>query len=231
MGKALTLNTTGIYKEINGKLQETQVDLDEAKRLYQEDFLSVYPKVFFNRMKKLKGWQSDIGGKIQKEWNLTSAIDFGCASGFYLFGMFSNGAKIKGFEYSFENSKHLIPEEIKDMIHFGDVQEDLVDGKYDLSMSIEVAEHIMPDKSEQFVRNLAESSEKYIVLSAAEPGDGGTGHINCRIFSEWTDMFEKYGFAVSKEDTKILRGIFKSLKRPTKYSNVLSRKVHFLKKV
>ena len=229
MGKALTLKTTGIYKKVDGKMQEVQIEVDEAKKLYKEDFLSVYPKFFFNKMAKLKGWQSEVGSKIQKEWEVQSAIDFGCASGFYLFGMFNNGAKVKGFEYAFENSKHLVPEEIKEMIHYGNAQENLVDGIYELSMSIEVAEHVLPEKSDIFVNNLTESSSKYIVFSAAGLGEKGTGHINCRPFEEWVEMFDKNGFEPSKEDTKTLRNIFKGLKKPSKYSNVLSKKVHFFR--
>ena len=229
MDETFTLKTTGIYKKIDGKIQEVQIDVNEAKKIYKEDFLSVYPKFFFDKMAKLKGWQSEVGSKIHKEWKVYSAIDFGCASGFYLLGMFNNGAAIRGYEYAFENSKHLVPDEIKSFIHYGNAQEDLVDDVWELAMSIEVAEHILPEKSDIFVNNLTESSHKYIIFSAAGPGDKGTGHINCRPFEEWVEMFDKNGFTHSKEDTRILRSIFKGVERPSKYSNVLSKKVHFFR--
>jgi SAM-dependent methyltransferase len=231
MGKAFTvMKTTGIYKRIDGKIREVQIDIGEAKQLYKDDFLSVYPKFFFKKMRKLRGWQGEVGSGIQKEWGIESAIDFGCGSGYYLEGIFNNGAKVKGFEYAYEHSKEFVSESMKDFIQFGDVQTDLVDETFDLSMSIEVAEHILPENSLQFVKNLSESSSKYVILSAAELGDKGTGHINCRPFKDWEEMLESCDFYRSKEETKKLRKIFKTVRRPSKYSNILSRKVTFFQK-
>lgn len=65
--------------------------------------------------------------------------------------------------------------------------------KYDLAISLEVAEHLPAELSTTFVSNLAHLSD-VIVFGAAIPGQGGTNHINERWPSYWAAIFEKCGF-------------------------------------
>jgi hypothetical protein len=218
---------TNLYKTENGRMKEISVDIEDAIEIYKEDPLQVYPKGFFNKMVKLRGWQRDAGDKICKQWGVKSIVDFGCASGYYLEGFFNNGAKIRGYEYAYENTKKHIPEELSRFISFGDAQTNLIDEKYDMSFSIEVAEHILPESSQTFVDNLCFSSSKFVVFSAAPPGQGGTGHINERPFEEWKDMFRKNDFKYSQEDTDKLRKVFKTLPSRGPYVRLLSRQVTF----
>lgn len=220
------MSETKLYKTIDGNMREVSVHMDDAVALYKENPLEVYPDGFFKKMRKLRGWQKEAGSKICKSFNINSIIDFGCASGYYLEGFHEEGAEILGYEYAYENTKDNIPDHISEYIKFGDVQEPLIDGNFDMSFSIEVAEHILPEKSEQFVKNLCESAYPYIVFSAAPPGQGGTGHINERPFKEWEEMFKVYGFEKSKNGTKVLRDIFKNLSSSGPYVRLLSRQVN-----
>jgi len=43
-----------------------------------------------------------------------------------------------------------------------------------------VAEHIPKEFSESLVKNLIKLSKGFILFTAAKPGQGGTGHINCQ---------------------------------------------------
>ena len=52
-----------------------------------------------------------------------------------------------------------------------------VDRRFDLAMSMEVAEHLVPESSANFVRSLTRLSD-IVLFSAAVPGQGGTNHIN-----------------------------------------------------
>ena len=216
---------TNLYKISNGKMKEISVTLDEATEIYKKDPLEVYPKEFFKKMVKLRNWQNDAGRKICKTFNVKSVVDFGCASGYYLEGFHEMGAEILGYEYAYKNTKKLIPNHIKEFIKFGDAQEPLFEKRADMSFSIEVAEHILPEKSEQFVENLCRSGDMYVVFSAATPGQGGTCHINERPFADWKEMFAKHGYIKSKNGTKELRNIFKSLPSKGPYVRLLSRQV------
>ena len=68
------------------------------------------------------------------------------------------------------------------------------DAKYDLAMSLEVAEHLPPDRSESFIAELT-ALAPVVLFSAAIPQQGGTDHINERWQSYWAGLFEKQGFS------------------------------------
>lgn len=65
--------------------------------------------------------------------------------------------------------------------------------KYDLLISLEVAEHLSPNAAENFVGNLCKLSNT-IVFSAAIPFQGGQDHINEQWQTYWIKIFNKNGF-------------------------------------
>jgi hypothetical protein len=66
--------------------------------------------------------------------------------------------------------------------------------RYDLSMSLEVAEHLPPDRSESFIAELT-ALAPVVLFSAAIPQQGGTDHINERWQSYWAGLFERQDFS------------------------------------
>ncbi len=66
--------------------------------------------------------------------------------------------------------------------------------RVDLVISLEVAEHLPPAASQEFVRSLTQCTD-YVLFSAAQPGQGGTHHINERPIRFWVTEFEKNGFS------------------------------------
>jgi len=68
---------------------------------------------------------------------------------------------------------------------------------YCLATSLEVAEHISAVLADAFVRyfeNLAET----IIFTAAQPGQGGTGHINEQPREHWISKFASIGFPLDE---------------------------------
>ena len=58
--------------------------------------------------------------------------------------------------------------------------------KYDLVLSLEVAEHMPPEHIDKLAESLAAATSKYLVFTAARPGQGGTGHVPGSMHSkEW----------------------------------------------
>jgi hypothetical protein len=223
------IETTGVYKEIDGQIVEVQVSLEEAREYYIENHDAMYPKQFFARMRKLRTWQSEAGEKMANQFDVKSVVDFGCAQGYYLEGFQRAGAKVQGFEYSYDAAKQFIPDVVDDFVSMGDVSDLLECIDRDTSFSIEVAEHILPEKSEAFADNLA-GATRQIILSAAQPGSKGTGHINNRPNKFWFDLLEERGFGYNKAKTSELREIFATLSRRSKYTRFLSRSVMFFDK-
>jgi len=65
--------------------------------------------------------------------------------------------------------------------------------RFDLAMSLEVAEHLPPESTDVFLDSLAALSD-VILFSAAVPGQGGQGHINEHWQNWWARRFEERGF-------------------------------------
>jgi SAM-dependent methyltransferase len=70
-----------------------------------------------------------------------------------------------------------------------------LDRRFDLALSLEVAEHLPPERAGGFVADLCRLSD-VVVFSAAVPGQGGTHHVNEQWPSYWIALFESCGYTV-----------------------------------
>ena len=68
-----------------------------------------------------------------------------------------------------------------------------IERKYDLAISLEVAEHLPPEKAEEFISFLTDISD-FVLFSAAIPFQGGTNHFNEQWQGYWADLFEQKGY-------------------------------------
>ena len=166
------MGTTRILKDDGSK---QNLSVEDAIKMYKSTPGQIYSKAFFKkRHLKDNNWKVRLGELFVKRYSLESLVDFGCGEGEYLAGALKAGVKkVLGFEYLFENVKKYLSVESLGHIKYGNVMEEIDCGKFDCSMSIEVAEHILPEKSDVFVANLVNASKKYILLTAASPGQGG----------------------------------------------------------
>jgi SAM-dependent methyltransferase len=67
--------------------------------------------------------------------------------------------------------------------------------KFDLVITLEVAEHLNESSADEFVKTLINASDN-IVFSAAIPFQGGMNHINEQWMDYWSYKFEKEGYKV-----------------------------------
>jgi hypothetical protein len=67
--------------------------------------------------------------------------------------------------------------------------------QFDLVQSLEVGEHIKESACEGFIESIVRHARRYIVFSAAPPGQGGENHINEQPYEFWRKKFELRGFA------------------------------------
>lgn len=156
-----------------------------------------YNNSFFKEQEK----SSYLSGKkiiplIVDLFHPKSVVDIGCGIGNWL-NVWANEFKIVDFlgvDGPYVDPKMLmIPEE---NVLFFDLKKPLVlKRRFDLAMSLEVAEHIDPSCSEIFVSNLTNLSD-IIVFSAAIPNQEGTNHINEQNPEYWAKIFKKQGYEV-----------------------------------
>ena len=68
---------------------------------------------------------------------------------------------------------------------------------YDVAISMEVAEHLPESRANRFVALLTSLSDQ-IVFTAAQPGQGGTDHVNEQPPSYWISKFQERGFELDQ---------------------------------
>jgi hypothetical protein len=68
-----------------------------------------------------------------------------------------------------------------------------IDGRFDLAVCLEVAEHLPASAAPQLVKMLA-TAAPVILFSAAIPGQGGTAHINEQWPWYWRQLFASHGY-------------------------------------
>lgn len=124
-------------------------------------------------------------------FNPKSVSDYGCANGLYLEPFYNAGCVVQGYEVSPEALQNaVIPEQYISII---DKHEVLNPIKTDIALCIEVMEHIPEESAEFAISNLVKMSDT-IIFTAAIPGQGGKGHINCQHKEYWIDKMAEFSF-------------------------------------
>ena len=161
-------------------------------------------RYFKKKYKKYRVWENEIGKYIVDVFGLKSILDLGCGIGSYLEGSSSAGCKdICGVELKYGNAKKYIVKSIFPYIKYGDVTKNInLKHKFDCVISFEVAEHINPNGTDIFVNNLVKYTNKYIIFTAAPPGQPGRGHINLRKRNFWIKLIESKGVVYDEKIVK-----------------------------
>lgn len=126
----------------------------------------------------------------------SSVVDFGCGVGNWL-KVWKESTPVKdllGIEGPYiKKELYKIPEE---MIMLTDLKNKVELGrKFDLVISLEVAEHLPHESAETFVSSLVAAGD-VVVFSAAIKGQLGTYHINEQYPEYWAAIFKKFGYEV-----------------------------------
>lgn len=133
--------------------------------------------------------------QLVKIINPKSVIDVGCGIGTFLKVFKENGIDdIYGLDGKWTD-KNLLSKYI-DLSFYKEVDLEsrvTLNRKFDLAVSLEVAEHLNENSADIFVENLVNLSD-IIVFSAAFPTQGGQNHVNEQWPSYWCEKFSKHGY-------------------------------------
>lgn len=124
-----------------------------------------------------------------------SIVDFGSGFGFFLISAKTHwkDCKILGLDGSWLPRDEVLVGPAEFQHH--DLQKSVkLDKRFDLAVSLEVAEHLLEEFSETFVKSLTEASD-LVLFSAAIPNQGGQGHKNEQYGSYWAGLFAKCGYS------------------------------------
>lgn len=143
----------------------------------------MYDAAFFG----LEGKVARESAEVVVPWVLIetgarSVIDIGCGTGEWASEAMRCGCVATGVDNYVPN----------DLATINVIRADLTDGYpcdgYDLAICLEVAEHLPPEAAVPLVDGLKPA--KWVLFSAATPGQPGVGHINCRPHHYWHALFE-----------------------------------------
>lgn len=134
--------------------------------------------------------------------NPKSVVDVGCGIGTWLKVFKDNGIEIKGIDGDYVDKK-LLKIEVEDFIDFNLEKLYISNYKYDLAISLEVAEHLSIESADVFIDTLTGLSD-VVIFSAAIPNQGGQNHINEQEPNYWIQKFKRNGFKLYD----ILRPVF-----------------------
>ncbi|MBF0294460.1 MAG: methyltransferase domain-containing protein [Magnetococcales bacterium] len=124
-----------------------------------------------------------------------SVVDFGCAQGGWLAAWREQGvADVLGLDGAYVRVQDLMipasgfmPVDLAESIQLART--------FDLAMSLEVAEHLPPQASRNFVASLTRHAD-IVLFSAAPPGQGGEHHINEQPYQYWRDLFASLDYVL-----------------------------------
>ena len=125
---------------------------------------------------------------------LDSVADVGCGVGTWLSVLSEQGiSNVHGFDGHWVDRKLLqIPE---DAFTEADLQQPIeVTERFDLAVSLEVAEHLPEESADRFVDSLTRLSD-FVLFSAAIPFQGGVNHVNEQWQSYWAEKFAARNYA------------------------------------
>jgi SAM-dependent methyltransferase len=143
---------------------------------------------------------------VQKVFpDIRSAIDVGCGSGAFAAEFLKRGVATIGLEYS-RHGVALAKKQGVDARPF-DVRKpinDQIRTTGDLAYSFEVAEHVPLLLADKFV-SIMTTLAPLVIFTAAQPGQGGIGHINEQPLNYWISRFQAQGFELAQTETERLR--------------------------
>jgi hypothetical protein len=155
---------------------------------------AVYDSVFYDTQSSGSYRSAKIIVPLVRELlPVQSVCDVGCGVGTWLSVFRDCGImRIQGIDGDYvDRSQLLIPSE---NFHPQDLTQRVsLDSKFDLAMSLEVAEHLPRERAPTFVEDLTRLAP-VVLFSAAIPRQGGTGHVNEQWPAYWAELFDRYRY-------------------------------------
>jgi SAM-dependent methyltransferase len=135
--------------------------------------------------------------------SLVKILDVGCGPGIYVEQMLAQGLDAYGVDV--ERPPAESPR-LQRLSVFDSSFPVRYCGRFDLVLSLEVGEHLPGQLAFEYVRRLVDclspSGRRTILFSAAHPGQGGDGHINCQPKAYWLDLFRFAGMSLDEIATE-----------------------------
>ncbi|MFV8378256.1 class I SAM-dependent methyltransferase [Flavobacterium sp. LB3R33] len=152
---------------------------------YKDNFHSVH---FENSLNSAK----EVVPKFMTYFKPESVLDVGCGLGTWLKIFEELGCDIFGIDGDYINTNDLVIDSEKFKDYDLNLKFDL-QKKFDLVISLEVAEHIYSKNAKTYVDSICLHGD-VVLFSAAIPGQEGTLHYNEQYNDYWVNLFSVNGY-------------------------------------
>ena len=133
-----------------------------------------------------------IAATIVRIFKPNSVIDVGCGPGTLLAQLKQDGLEVKGLEYSDAGIARCREKGVP--VQKFDLEFDkVIQGRFDVTVSFEVAEHLPEWAADNYVRVISQFSP-LVIMSAATVGQGGWDHVNEQPHEYWIEKMQRRGF-------------------------------------
>lgn len=176
-----------------------------------------YDKAWFQSLDRFNEWNERALLAIFSHLGRpTSMLDVGSGNGYMIYRAWCMGVRYcVGIEASHEAREFGFFQSV--LVH--DLEKPLTwlsdhPRQFDLVACIEVAEHLRPEAADTLCDTLVRFVGKYLVFTAAAPGQGGDGHINCQPQEYWREKLQARGLVYSESITDHMRETWKWVTGP-----------------
>lgn len=184
--------------------------LAKRKIEHTADYSQIYDNQFYSSLQTQKLHSASVMAKsIVDVFHPKTVIDVGCGSGLLLNELHKYAVDVFGLDNSFEAISRC--KELGLNVEKYDMRKpeaSLNSKKYDLVMSLEVAEHLPEKYADDYIAFLAIRGD-VVLFSAATPGQGGQNHVNEKPHRYWVEKFADEKFIKDQELTDRLRKVWK----------------------
>jgi SAM-dependent methyltransferase len=191
LGKAVDILRYVYRAIVPARIRSSALIAHVKLRLLGHD--AIYPDDYYQDIDAVSHHSAAfIARSIMDSFRPHSVVDVGCGSGWLLVALRQAGCRVHGFDNSRAAVSRCIALGLA--VERMDLEKPIWGAdRFDVAVSLEVAEHLPQKAAQAYVRFLTTLSD-VVVLTAAQPGQGGVSHLNERPRHYWVEKFAGLGF-------------------------------------
>ncbi|NGM69088.1 class I SAM-dependent methyltransferase [Natronolimnobius sp. AArcel1] len=166
---------------------------------------NIYSNEYYEKRRKnpRRSDAHQVAKALNDRYEPNSVIDLGCAIGHYLEYFHNRDKIIQGVEGNDAALEYaVVPKENIEIHDLRDIY--APNGKYDLVICFEVAEHLSEPHVNKLLQSISKSGD-IVAFTAAPPGQGGKHHVNEKDRRYWKCKFNNYGYTYEEDDVQNIR--------------------------